>query len=38
MKEAILTAITSALGNESAQRLAYVTAQATCVALPAPSP
>jgi hypothetical protein len=38
MKEAILTAITSALGDESAQRLADVTAQGPCVVLPAPSP
>ena len=38
MKEAILTAIASAFCNESPQRLAYVTAQAGCVAAPAPSP
>jgi hypothetical protein len=38
MKEAILTAIASAFCYESPQRLTYVTAQAGCVAAPAPSP
>ena len=38
MKEAMLTAIASTFCDESPQRLTYVTAQAGCVAAPAPSP
>ena len=38
LKGAILTAIASPFCDESPQRLTYVTAQAGCVAAPAPSP
>jgi hypothetical protein len=35
MKKAILTAVAGAFCDESPQRLAYVTGQAECVAVPA---
>jgi hypothetical protein len=38
MKKAILTPVSSAFCHESPQRLAYVTCQAACVAVPAPLP
>lgn len=38
MKEAILTPICGSFCDESPERLAYVTGQAVCVAVPAPWP